>query len=90
MKEYAGVAFNELLYVDEGKIDPRAEMILLFAEPKWDSDASGPIRRRTLGDYRLLLSSKGLRALAEAATERADGLDAISAATAGITVPSGR
>jgi hypothetical protein len=87
MREYLGTAFNRVICPsDDGLLDPRSEVVILSAEPKWEVGADGILPRRVVGEHRFTISRSGLRQLAKALLETADGLDRDFTALEGVMV----
>lgn len=87
MREYVGVAFNTMLKVDDkGKLDARAEIILISSSPVWGADASGIRPSRVLDEHRVIAGAKSLRVLAKAFEEQAEELERVEEATKNVTI----
>ena len=89
MREFVGIAFNELLVVHGEQLMPRAEFILVSSEPRWTAEVGGFEPRRHLVEFRLMVSEAGLRQVAEACITAADSLADLSAAYASVLLPTG-
>ena len=82
MKFLVGNARNLMLMsndAEEKSLAPRVELVLMLAEPKWDADAGGFVKRRELSSVRIIASPDQLRDLAAALGSMADDADRLAA-----------
>ena len=78
MKELCGTSANIFAIVDDGKLIPRVELILLYSEPTYRPGLAPAAfeQSREIAGVRFCVDPKGLRALAAEFVELADKTDA--------------
>lgn len=77
MKEITSYASNTLALVNDGKLEPQAEIALVFCEPNYRLTSDGQLaRERAVETVRFSASPATLRKLAERFTKTADEIEA--------------